>query len=426
MTATEKKIKKDRKRKGGSMTRNKGQGTRVFTEEQRKWAEQDSRSRGAMRAERVEPFLWKIDGDTFPYRVLLSSNRAEWRNYGEKKYWMYSGQTLPPAILALLQESAESHGTETQITDTEIPVEEPEAPAQEEAPEPQPEFVRPEYPAPAQGVIAPSYWERLIDYMRDPRPVIALVGPAGNGKTTTAEAALLALGYTYNVVDGTEFLTPADLVGFKSYSPTEGTIWQDARVAKMVRYAEQNDVPCAILINEWDALNPKTAMIFQGAFQDAGRYIELPGNPFEDRLMLPPNFVFVLTMNTYGTGATRQYVGRNAMDGATMDRVSIIPTVYENEANILQSKGYSRTLATRLEAWAKDVRIKIDATGERVILSNRTLNRIASRVQKNGIDWEMALNQEFYERLDPVVARNLQTQQAQQTTASRFGNNRRS
>ena len=44
-----------------------------------------------------------------------------------------------------------------------------------------------------------------------------------------------------------------------------------------------------------------------------------------------PDFVVIATGNTFGHGATAQYVGRNPLDGATLDRYVNIPMGYDEE-----------------------------------------------------------------------------------------------
>jgi MoxR-like ATPase len=42
-----------------------------------------------------------------------------------------------------------------------------------------------------------------------------------------------------------------------------------------------------------------------------------------------PDFIAVAAANTYGHGATRDYVGRNPLDGATLDRFGFIAMDYD-------------------------------------------------------------------------------------------------
>jgi MoxR-like ATPase len=273
----------------------------------------------------------------------------------------------------------------------------------EEQREDQREEREPQAP-PADGYIKPSYWTQLLAYLAPgrARPVVALVGPAGNGKTTAAERALEALGYQYEVVDANYGVQAEELVGamsFRKWTDADGRefaeeTWIDGKVTRAFRAGK------AVIINEFDALDPRVALALQSAFQDAGpakraRYITLPGNPVEDRVYPAGDCPIVLTMNTWGTGPDRQYQGRNALDAATLDRFSFIPTTYENGVEILEAHGAPRALALQIEAWARRVREKIEANALRRVLSNRTMLRIADCVVNIGLPFNTAIEWEF-------------------------------
>lgn len=276
------------------------------------------------------------------------------------------------------------------------------------APKTEPEPAQPVVPVSPQGdIVPPSYWSDLVLYLTpgQARPAIALVGPAGNGKTTTAEAACTALGYEYVVIDATEYLEPADLVGCMTYDPAKGEVWRDGPVTEAFRNGK------AVIINEFDSLNPRAALCLQSATQDPGpqrkgRYVTTPGGP-EDRVIPSGDCPILVTMNTYGTGATRQYVGRNALDAATADRFTIISTGYENEASILAARGYSAPTADRLACWAAAMREQIEANTLRVILSLRTLLRMAQVIEGYHLPFEAAVEKEFLNRLEPDTRRLL-------------------
>lgn len=267
-----------------------------------------------------------------------------------------------------------------------------------------PRLLKGQEPAPqpsAVPIVTPSYWDALLRYLTPghARPAIALVGPAGNGKTTAAEAACRALGYDYLVIDATEYLEPADLVGCTTFDPRRGEVWRDGPVTAAFRSGR------AVIINEFDSLNPRAALCLQSATQDPGpdrrgRYVTTPGGP-QDRVYPAGDCPLIVTMNTYGTGATRQYVGRNALDAATADRFTILSTGYENEAAILVARGYRQATADRLEIWATRTRRLIEDNGLRVILSLRTLLRMAQAIEEYGLSFEQAVESEFLARLEP-------------------------
>ncbi len=254
------------------------------------------------------------------------------------------------------------------------------------------------------SIIRPGYWDDLVMYLTPgaARPAIALVGPAGNGKTTAAEAVCEALSYDYTVIDATEYLEPADLVGAMTYHPEKGEIWKDGPVTKAFREGK------AIIINEFDALNPRAALCLQSVCQDPGparkgRYVTTPGAAEHDRVYPEGDCPLIVTMNTYGTGATRQYVGRNALDAATADRFTIVSTGYENEAAIIRSRGYSAPVAHDLENWAGIMRQRIEDNALRVILSLRTLLRMAQAIETYGQAFGQAVEKEFMGRLESDV-----------------------
>jgi MoxR-like ATPase len=312
---------------------------------------------------------WTISGDTYPHRVMLKAEGCKWD--WANKVWTYTGETLPERVAAL----AVIEGPACAVT--------PQA-------------------QPAGNFIKPVYWSDLCAYLTPgaSRPAVALVGPAGNGKTTAAEAVCEAMGHDYVVIDATEYLEPADLVGAMTYDPALGEVWRDGPVAKAFREGR------AVIINEFDALNPRAALCLQSVCQDPGssgrgRYVTLPGNPDEDRVFPSGDCPLIVTMNTFGTGATREYVGRNAMDAATADRFTIIATGYEHEAEILKLNGYSSQTARRLAEWAAVMRNRIEREALRVILSMRTLLRMAQAIERYGWTFDDAVEKEFLGRVDP-------------------------
>lgn len=333
-----------------------------------------------------EGMRYELSGDTFDYKSQIKRTAARWQPWS--KSWTIYAAELPPEILALGEVAPYEGGSDPD--DDPLDVDPDEGVSMPTA-------------SIVAGIVEPSYWSDLNDYLTPGacRPAIALVGPAGNGKTTAAEAICRHMGYDYIVIDANEFLEPADLVGAMSYHPERGEVWRDGPITRAFRAGS------AVIINEFDALNPRTAMCLQSVTQDPGaagkgRYVTTPGAD-EDRVYPAGDCPLIVTMNTYGTGATRQYVGRNALDAATADRFTIIPTGYENEAYILRAAGRQVRLALRLEKWARITRQKIDDNALRVILSMRTLLRIAQAVEDYRWVMDDAIEKEFYGRLDPDV-----------------------
>ena len=378
---------------------------------------------------------WTISGHTFMIRYILNPAGCKYdpAKYGDKN-WHYHGAELPDSVACVVTTwNRPRYTAPAQVKEPE-PVKAPEPePAQEPEPvkvdpvdsleqllatvktdldssldltqvlgaAPEPEPVKDPEPEPVKTFVKPSYYDDLALYLTPgaTRPAIALVGPAGNGKTTVAENALKERGIGYVVIDATEFTEPADLIGAMTYDPQKGEVWRDGPITRAFRDG------LAILINEFDALNPRAALCLQSVAQDAGpdktgRYVTCIGS-HEDRVYPVSDCPLIVTMNTYGTGATRDYVGRNALDAATMDRYTVISTDYENETAILMFHGYAQDLATTLEVWAHETRKKIADNSLRIILSNRTLIRIAQAITSYRWTWDRAIEKEFFGRLEP-------------------------
>ena len=93
------------------------------------------------------------------------------------------------------------------------------------------------------------------------------------------------------------------------------------------RFAEYYSKPSIILLDEFTALDPAVAQICNAAL--ANDEIETTtGTVYRD-----PNCIIVATSNTYGGGASRQYVANNQLDASTIDRFigGIIEVNYSEE-----------------------------------------------------------------------------------------------
>lgn len=251
----------------------------------------------------------------------------------------------------------------------------------------------------AAGFIPPS-WSKQFLTMVSLGKIVALTGPSGNGKTTSAKALLEQDGWQVIEADCTADTTAADLIGRKTLTADNGTTtvtYEDGPVAR----AFASDRKTAVLLNEWDAIDPRAAMAFQSAFEPAtngARRITLPetGRQIESKNTV----IFVLTMNTLGNGASRQFQGRNALDGANRDRVEIITTAYEHDAERLTAHGYQKETADYLADWAKEIRAKIDNQNLRCFVSLRRLITAADLIDRAGLSRSRATKLAFFDRLE--------------------------
>lgn len=183
----------------------------------------------------------------------------------------------------------------------------------------------------------------------DVRSNLALVGPAGSGKTTIVEESAKVLDLPFysksvSVQTGThEFFGYYDANG--NYVPT------------LFRKAyEEGGI---FLLDEFDAGNPNVlAALNQSVANNVC--------PFPDAMVSKhKDFIMVIAGNTFGTGATMEYVGRNKIDAATLDRFVFLEIPYDNkfEMNLAKDK-----------EWCKEVqeyRKRASDKGLKVVISPR-------------------------------------------------------
>jgi hypothetical protein len=137
---------------------------------------------------------------------------------------------------------------------------------------------------------------------------VLLVGPAGTGKTSAARAAAQALGLEFACLSVGPQTSKSDLLGF---TDAGGTYRESLFVAT---YRDGG----VFLLDEMDAGNAGVLTVLNAAL--SGDVMPTPAG----MVKRSARFVCVAGANTYGQGASRQYVGRNQLDAATLDRFAVL------------------------------------------------------------------------------------------------------
>jgi cobaltochelatase CobS len=140
---------------------------------------------------------------------------------------------------------------------------------------------------------------------------IYIVGPAGAGKTTAAVNCAKALNVPFHFTGAvaSEF----KLTGFID---AQGRI-----VSTEFRKAYENGG--LFLFDEIDASYPQAVLAFNAAL--ANDYMDFP----DKRVERHKDFYCIAAANTYGQGADRQYIGRNQLDAASLDRFVFLDWSYD-------------------------------------------------------------------------------------------------
>ena len=193
------------------------------------------------------------------------------------------------------------------------------------------------------------------------RKNIMIVGPAGSGKTRGVEEAAKALGLSFHPKSVGPATTEYALFG---YMDANGNY-----IPGIMRTPFESGG--VLLIDEIDAGNPACITALNTAL--ANDYCSFPDGVIKKH----PDFVAVASANTFGRGADRQYVGRNQMDAATLDRFIKLPWDYDRklEQNIITAM-INSSGENKLQDWLKKVwsiRDAVDATKERFVVGTRAV-----------------------------------------------------
>lgn len=170
-------------------------------------------------------------------------------------------------------------------------------------------------------------FERVLKSMAA-RVNTALVGPAGSGKTTCVSKAAAALGLNFYSKSVSAQTGAHEFFGYQDANGNYvRTLFRDAY-----------EFGGVFLLDEFDAGNPNVLAALNQAVANSHC-------AFADGMVRAhKDFVCVAAGNTYGNGATLEYVGRNPIDGATLDRFAFINFGYDErlEAALASNKNWCK------------------------------------------------------------------------------------
>lgn len=143
-----------------------------------------------------------------------------------------------------------------------------------------------------------------------------LAGPSGSGKTHLGRQVAKASGLAFYMTGAVQ--SKYDLVGFKSPTGDESTLKTPLRMAW--------ECGGVFAWDEIDASDPKALCAFN-ALLDGGDTFAFP----DGMVKRHADFVCIASANTWGNGATADYVGRNKIDGATLTRFVRVSVGYDEQ-----------------------------------------------------------------------------------------------
>lgn len=202
-------------------------------------------------------------------------------------------------------------------------------------------------------------FDTVLKFVSNNEPVF-LTGPAGSGKNHLCKQVADALGlkfYFTNAVTQEYKLTGfTDAMG--NYQPTQ--------------FYEAFKNGGLFMLDEMDASIPEVLVILNAAI--ANRYFDFPA-PI-GMVHAHKDFRIIAAGNTTGHGASYEYVGRNQLDAASLDRFAIVKIDYSPAIELSVANGN-----TELLEFCRDYRASALKAGQQVIVSYRAISRLAKMIQ---------------------------------------------
>ena len=224
---------------------------------------------------------------------------------------------------------------------------------------------------------------------------VFLVGPAGTGKSEAAVRVAEGLGLDFYTMSVGSQTSKSDLFGYMDAQGNYHTTPFRAAYEKGGLF----------LLDEVDAGNANVLVGINNALASGQ-------SPFPDSEMpikAHPDFRLVATGNTFGSGASRQYVGRNQLDAATLDRFTTL--VWDIDMNIENfiAKTNGPTFGNKWLKVVRSVRTEaIENMALRAVVSPRATLR-GSRLLEVGMGYEEVVQVALLANMPPDSRAHLKT-----------------
>lgn len=203
--------------------------------------------------------------------------------------------------------------------------------------------------------VAHEKFDTIVKFVANNEPVF-LTGPAGSGKNVLCQQVAKALGLNF-------YFSNAVTQEYKITGFTDAMgVFHESQFYKAFKYGG------LFMLDEMDASIPEVLVILNAAI--ANRYFDFSA-PI-GYVEAHPDFRVVAAGNTFGLGANYEYVGRNQLDMASLDRFAVVKVSYDRNIELNVAQGN-----VELVDFADDLRKAAEKAGIRFIISYREIGRIA-------------------------------------------------
>lgn len=226
---------------------------------------------------------------------------------------------------------------------------------------------------------------------------VLMVGPAGTGKSTIAEQAAESLGLEFYAISLSPMTPASQILG---YMQAEGQY-----VRTLYREAYENGG--VFHFDEFDNAHPSVLAVINASLANGQM-------AFPDAMVKRhADFRCVASANTYGRGPDRQYVGRQQIDAATLDRFAIETIEVDEalEATLCAATGVDTPTKTRVLDYVRRLRKNAADQAMTVVVSPRASIGMCKLIQA-GKKWEDAV--------ESRVRRGMSDKDWNKLTAERF------
>jgi len=191
---------------------------------------------------------------------------------------------------------------------------------------------------------------------------VLLIGPAGCGKTHLAEQVAKAMGLRFGFASCSAGQSEGHLGG--RLLPIGDNARFNYVISKFVDFYENGGV---FLLDEIDASDSNVLLFINSALSNGKAYV--PNRIDNPEALRHEDFICIAAANTFGTGANRIYVGRNQLDGSTLDRFPISQIVMDYDTQVESKLITDEELRTEFQR----IRTKVNENKLRRIVSTRAM-----------------------------------------------------
>lgn len=177
------------------------------------------------------------------------------------------------------------------------------------------------------------------------RQHVLMVGPAGTGKSKIAQQVSEALELPYSEISLSPDRATSALLGYMNatgqYIATE--------------FRKRFEHGGVMHFDEMDNAHPSVLAVINAGL--ANGHMAFP----DGMVKRHADFVCVASANTYGLGPDRAYVGRQAIDKATLNRFLVVPVGYDEtlERMICLGSGLAESKVDKVLTWIRALRANI-------------------------------------------------------------------